>query len=118
VALYSLDERSGDVAADSIGHHDGAFLNGVKLGLPGAVRNSLAPRFRAKRSNHVLVANDRSFQLSEATVGFAFRADAMEGFQGLLGKDVAGQGTAGDLSIYLQEDKVVARFQSTGRGVS
>ncbi len=36
VAYWRLGESTGDVAADEIGNNDGAYLNGVTLGRPGA----------------------------------------------------------------------------------
>jgi len=37
VAYWRLNETSGDVADDSVGPNDGAYLNGVTLGVPGAL---------------------------------------------------------------------------------
>jgi Concanavalin A-like lectin/glucanases superfamily/Immunoglobulin domain len=37
VSYWRLDETSGDVAKDSIDSNDGTYLNGVILGLPGAL---------------------------------------------------------------------------------
>jgi hypothetical protein len=43
VAYWRLDETTGDVADDEIGAHDGAYLNGVILGRPGAITGDTNP---------------------------------------------------------------------------
>jgi len=116
VALFELDERSGATAINAAvnGRH-GRYFNDPKLGAPGVVDNSMAVRFRSKTEAHVVVPAHPQLQLREATIGLAFRASTLKGFQGLLSKDQAGQSVAGDLSIYLVDDQLFVRFQSVGR---
>jgi hypothetical protein len=55
VAYWRLGESSGEVADDEIGTQDGAFLNGVTLGVPGAIPNdtNTAVNFSAAASQKI-----------------------------------------------------------------
>lgn len=57
VAYWRLDETSGTVAADSVGTYDGAYVNGVTLGEPGALANddNTAARFTQANQTHIEV---------------------------------------------------------------
>jgi hypothetical protein len=116
VTLFELDERSGTTAINAaINGRDGRYFNEPKLGAPGIVHDSMAVRFRSKTEAHVVVPAHPQLQLREATIGLAFRANSLNGYQGLFAKDQAGQTVAGDIAMYLLDDRLFVRFQSTGR---
>lgn len=48
VAYWRLDESSGTTAVDSVGNHDGTYMNGVELGQPGALAGNDAVNFAAR----------------------------------------------------------------------
>ena len=55
VAYWRLGEMTGDVAKDEIGANDGAYLNGVTLGVPGAIPNdtNTAVNFTSSQSQKI-----------------------------------------------------------------
>jgi hypothetical protein len=98
----------------SINANHGVFYNEPKLAVPGMFASTLAVRFRDTRSSYARISTHPALNLTSASIGLSFRARELEGFQGLLAKDHEGH-VPGDLSIYLEDNQVVARFQSTGR---
>jgi len=63
----------------------------------------------------VEVAHDQAFMLNEGTVTLAFRANDLDGMQGLISKDSFGYDTGGHFSLRLDGGRLVYRMQSTGQ---
>ena len=60
-----------------------------------------------------VIDHEASLALASGTISFSFNADDLEGVQGLLSKDSLNFGDGGHLSVWLDNDQLVARLQST-----
>ena len=60
-----------------------------------------------------VIEHGAAWSLANGTISFSFNAHKLEGVQGLMSKDAMSFGDGGHLSLWLEDDQLVARFQGT-----
>ena len=65
-----------------------------------------------KHEDHLEVAHDPAYQLSQGTFSLRFTANDVVRKQGLFSKDYTGNRNDGDLTAFVERGRVSVRFQS------
>jgi hypothetical protein len=85
---------------------DGELPPGAVFGVNGGLDLS------GERGDHIEIAHDTSLELTEGTIALSFTADNIWGRHALFSKDFTGNRDGGDLTAYVEDGRVVVRFQS------
>ncbi|MEM9128032.1 MAG: Ig-like domain-containing protein, partial [Pseudomonadota bacterium] len=67
--------------------------------------------FTGNKSSAVILAHDGSYLVPEGTFSFVFTAASVDGRRFLLSKDSGGYDNGGHVGIYIEDGRIVARFQ-------
>ena len=67
--------------------------------------------------DHIEVAHDPAMQLSNGTIALSFTADDIWGRHALFSKDFTGNRDGGDLTAYLENGRIIVRYQSADTSV-
>ncbi len=90
---------------------DGELPAGAVFGINNELNLS------GEHGDHIEIAHNESFELSEGTIALSFTADNIWGTHALFSKDFTGNRDGGDLTAYVENGRVVVRFQSAAESV-
>lgn len=113
VAHWALDDNSGSTATDSSQTaNDGTLNNSPTWTSDGVYSGAL--QFDGS-NDYVEVPHDDAYLADNGTVTFWFKANDLNGRQGLFSKDSSGFDTGGHLTIYLDGSRLRVRQQSSSQ---
>ncbi len=90
---------------------DGELPAGAVFGINNELNLS------GEHGDHIEIAHNESFELSEGTIALSFTPDNIWGTHALFSKDFTGNRDGGDLTAYVENGRVVVRFQSAAESV-
>ncbi|MEO1621818.1 MAG: LamG-like jellyroll fold domain-containing protein, partial [Cyanobacteria bacterium J06632_3] len=113
LSKYNADFIEGGNGQDFLYGDDGDdVVYGEASNTPDEIAQS-ASAYTFNGSEAMVIDHQDAMLLNEGTLSFSFNANDVDDNQYLFSKDSSGYDTGGHLSIYLDDDRLYVRFQST-----